>query len=131
MKSFDEELRSSLRRKEPSPDLVRRVLSQIDVPGARKTPWWEWVASNLWAPRFRWAAATAALACMLIAAGVIQNRRAERERVEGEMARARVLMALRIASAKLNVAFKQVERVDGVQPRERPREKHSGQAERL
>ncbi len=131
MKTFDEELRASLRRKEPSPDLVRRVLSQIETRGARKTPWWERLASRLRAPRLRWAAATAALACLMIAAGVIQHRRAERERVEGETARARVLLALRIASAKLNVAFKQVERVDGVQPRERPREKHSGQAERL
>jgi hypothetical protein len=48
---------------------------------------------------------------LFIVAGFVRHQRQERLRREGEMARAQVTQALRIASAKLNVARRRVEEI--------------------
>lgn len=58
----------------------------------------------------RWAAA-AALAGALLAGG-IQYRRVQRERAEGEAAKQQLMLALRIASSKLQLAKAKVNEIN-------------------
>lgn len=97
MKSFEDELRSVLRRIEPPEGFTRRVMMRLDSDSGRRTA--PFRRRNAW---FRWAAAAAAF--VLLCAGVVlyQARR------EGEAARAETLMALRIASRQLNGVMKRV-----------------------
>ena len=90
--NLEDELRSALRRKEPSPEFTERVLARVGSVPARRAP----------RPWVRWVAAMAA--SVLLAAGAIEYRQ-----YRGEHARSQVLLALRIAGGKLNKAQKKVQ----------------------
>ena len=83
--------------------LARESLPQ---PGANG---WRQFRRYFALPVLRWAAVAAV--CLLIVAGLVRHQRQDRVRREGEMARAQVTQALRIASAKLNVARRRVEEI--------------------
>ncbi len=90
--NLDDELKSALRRSEPSPDFAARVLARVagaPVCAARQ-PW------------IRWAAPIAA--ALILAAGGIEYRQ-----YQGERAKAQVMLAMRIAGSKLNKAQKKVQ----------------------
>ena len=70
--------------------------------------------------RLRWIAA-GALACLLAVIGSVEYWRYRRARTEGEMAKQQVILALHIASDKLNGALSEVKRVDRGQPPVRAR----------
>jgi negative regulator of sigma E activity len=89
--NLEDEIRSALRRKEPSPEFTERVLARAYGAPVRRAP-------RPWA---RWVAAMAA--SVLLAAGAIGYRE-----YRGERARSQVLLALRIAGGKLNKAQKKV-----------------------
>jgi hypothetical protein len=92
MASLDDELRSSLRRQEPSADFADRVLARVNAaPPARRS-------TRMW---LRWAAP---LAAALVLAGGLEYRR-----YEGERAKSQVMLAMRIAGGKLNKAQKKVQ----------------------
>jgi hypothetical protein len=99
--SFDDELRSALRREEPSVDFAERVVARI-AAGRRPV---------LWLPRFRWAAAAMA-ACLGIVAAGLEYRRQQHVRAEGEAAKARVMLALRIAGNKVHMAQKKIQELN-------------------
>jgi hypothetical protein len=90
--NLEDELRSALRRKEPSPEFTERVLARVGNVPVRRAP----------RPWVRWVAAMAA--SVLLAAGAIEYRQ-----YRGEQARSQVLLALRIAGGKLNKAQKKVQ----------------------
>ena len=90
--NLEDELRSALRRKEPSPEFTERVLARAYGAPVRRAP----------RPWVRWVAAMAA--SVLLAAGAIEYRQ-----YRGEHARSQVLLALRIAGGKLNKAQKKVQ----------------------
>jgi hypothetical protein len=96
MASFEDELRSALQRREPSPDFTDRVLARVaDVPLRRAPhPWQQ--------PTLRWTMAAAA--ALLLSAGGLEYRH-----YEGERAKDQVLLAVRIAGGKLNKAQKKVQ----------------------
>lgn len=111
MSRLDDELKSIFRRQEPSPDFAERVLARIALQEAApaRVSWWRRLLALARPPQMRLALAGAL--CLLIAAGIFgvyRYRQVERERVEGEMARAQVIYALQIASSKLNVAQRRV-----------------------
>jgi hypothetical protein len=119
MSRLDDELKSIFRREEPSPDFADRVLARIALqeaaPQPAKSSWWrpllDLTQSLRWAPQraqMRWALAGALAILLAGTAGFYRYREVQRERAEGEMARAQVMYALQIASAKLNVAQKKV-----------------------
>ena len=112
MNPLDDELRQALRRREPPGDFTSRVLERVEGKskrsGARR--WMRW----LWLPQFRWAAVT--VACLLVVAGGLEYRRYQRTQAEGEQAREQVLLALQIASSKLNGALSEVKQVERQQP---------------
>jgi hypothetical protein len=92
MASLEDELRSALRRREPSPDFTERVLARVAAVPVRRAP-------QPWA---RWMAAVAA--ALLLAAGSLEYRE-----YQGERAKSQVLLAVRIAGSKLNKAQKRVQ----------------------
>jgi hypothetical protein len=111
MNPFEEKLRNALRREAAPEGFAERVLARtrgLPPPGAKA--WWQF-GTYLAGPTVRWALAAAAV-CLVIAAGVVHHERQERLRREGEMARVQVRQALRIASAKLNVARKKVQEIN-------------------
>lgn len=95
MASLDDELRSALRRREPSPDFTERVLARVAAAPVRRAP----RASQPWV---RWVAAMAAT--LMLAAGGLGYRH-----YEGERAKSQVLLAVRIAGSKLSKAQKKVQ----------------------
>jgi len=85
--NFEEELRTALRRREPSPDFTARVRARVaPQPARRARPQW-----------VRWVAALAA--CLLLTAALAGYRHHQ-----GERAKSQVLLALRITARQLNKA---------------------------
>ena len=118
MNRFDEELKLALRREDPSPDFTDRVMARIaelqrQEKSREKTDWLRRLMQFFQPPQMKWAMAGAVAVVLLIAAfGVHRSRENERRRLaeiaEGERAKEQVMLAMRIASAKLNVAQKKV-----------------------
>lgn len=110
MKPIEEELKESLRRVEPSSGFTERVMARAKSeaktnpgPAGRFLAWFR--------PQpVRWAVAFG-LACLLMVFGAVKYRERQQAKIQSEMARAQVRLALHIASAKLNAAFK-----DAAQP---------------
>jgi hypothetical protein len=118
MSRFDEELKLALRREEPSPDFTGRVMARVAELQKREKPgeeagWLRRLAEFFQPPRMKWATAGAMAILLVIAGfGVHHRRESERKRLaeiaEGERAKEQVMLAMRIASAKLNAARKKV-----------------------
>ena len=113
---FEAELKQALRRAEPSPDFTARVLARIAAlpriaPPQPSPSWRQRLAALFVFPQLR-PLAVGALACVLVAAGVGVHRYREYQRMkaEGETAGAQVVLALQIASAKLNAAQRKVQK---------------------
>lgn len=98
-------LRSALKQKEAPASLADDVMARIAREPAARLSGWSRLGRVFSTPQFRWAAA-GALALALMAGGITEHRRAELERRKGEAAKAQLLQALRIASTKLNGAWK-------------------------
>jgi hypothetical protein len=121
MSRFDDELRQALSREEPSPDFTDRVMARVAELQKRekpreKTDWLKRLAEFFRPPQMKWTkwATAAAMALLLVIAGFGVHHRRENEKrrlaeiAEGERAKEQVMLAMRIASAKLNVAQKKV-----------------------
>jgi hypothetical protein len=88
MSDFEHELRSALRREEPPSGFAARVMART---GSRPAP-----------RRSGWIAAAIA-ACLLLSMGGFEYRQ-----YRGRKAKQELLLALEIASGKLNIAQKKV-----------------------
>jgi len=118
MNRFEDELKLALRREEPSPDFTDRVMARIADLQRQEKPrekldWRRRLLEFFQPPRMKWAMAGAMAGLLLIAGfGVHRSRENERLRLaeiaEGERAKEQVMLAMRIASVKLNVAQKKV-----------------------
>lgn len=109
MNYSDEGLKGALRRREPPGGFTERVLARIAAGEApqsapQRESWLRFFTQSL----VRWAAA-AALAALI--AGGIQYRRVQRERAEGEAAKQQLMLALRIAGGKLQLAKAKVNEI--------------------
>ncbi len=123
MNRFDDELKLALRREEPSPDFTDRVMARVAESQKRdkpreKTDWLRRLAEFFEPSRVKWAMAGAMAIAMVVAGfGVHYRRENERRRLaevaEGERAKEQVILAMRIASAKLNIAQKKVREAAG------------------
>lgn len=110
MNPLDKELKNALRRQEPSADFTRRVMAGLQAAPERKQSWAESIRSLFRLPALRWAATAALFAALVI--GGVAYRHHQQTVARGEMARAKVMLALHITSAKLNIAFREVRRAD-------------------
>jgi hypothetical protein len=99
--NLEDQLRSALGRREPSAAFTARVLAAVPRPAPRRLP-------------YR-AAAWAAAAALLFGAGLEY-----RQIREGQRAKAKVMLALRIAAGELHAAQLKLERRS--HPRETPSE---------
>jgi hypothetical protein len=121
MNRFDDELRRAFNREEPSPDFTDRVMARVAELQKREKPgegagWLRRLAEFFQPPQMKWMkwATAGVIAVVLVIAGfgVHHRRESERRRLaeiaEGERAKEQVMLAMRIASAKLNVAQKKV-----------------------
>ena len=116
MNHFDDELKRALRREEPSPDFTDRLMRRLAELQKREKPtekaeWLRRLTEFFRPTQMKWAMAGAMAVLMVIAGfGVHYRRENERRRLaeiaEGERAKEQVMLAMRIASAKLNVAQK-------------------------
>jgi hypothetical protein len=127
MNRFDEELKLALRREEPSPDFTDRVMARVAELQKREKPrekvgWLRKLVEFFQPPQMKWATAGAMAVLLVIAGfGVHYRRESERKRLaeiaEGERAKEQVMLAMRIASAKLNAAHKKVRETAGHEAR--------------
>jgi hypothetical protein len=122
MSRLEDELRLALRREEPSADFTDRVMARIaDLPATQKQEkpresigWLKRLTEFFQPPRMKWALAGAMAVTLLVAGfGLYSYRQQQRQRAldeiaEGERAKEQVILAMRIASAKLNMAQKKV-----------------------
>ena len=114
MKPLEDELRRALRRREPPPGFAERVLGRVrqeadarnpvsTAPGAQPARRIRWAGWSLFGPRFRLGlAAVVAVLVLAVSLSVWRRHREEQDRIAGAAARAQVMEALRITSAKLN-----------------------------
>jgi hypothetical protein len=121
MNRLEDELKNALRRKEPPPDFAERLLARIPVSPVPKSGGWQSLLSLFRSPKRRWVAA-AVVTCLFVWIGIVQYRKYQEVKVEGEMAKTQVMLALHIASTKLNLVQKavleKVSRVPLSQPKE-------------
>ncbi|HQR34611.1 MAG TPA: hypothetical protein PLK30_17860 [Blastocatellia bacterium] len=129
MNRFEDELKVALRREEPSPDFTDRLMARItelpspqterkaDKEKDRGSTWWQKITAVLHPPQMKWAMAGAMAAVLIISVVGVNRyrqhqielqRQAEIAEAEGQRAKEQVMFAMRIASAKLNVAQKKV-----------------------
>ncbi|MGH9834910.1 MAG: hypothetical protein ACRD9Y_17970 [Blastocatellia bacterium] len=122
MSRFDDELKLALRREEPSADFAGRVMARIAELSAEskreksreKASWLQRLAEFFQPPQMKWAMAGAMAVALIVAGvGVLRYRENDRQRMlaeiaEGEKAKEQVMMAMRIASSKLNIAQKKI-----------------------
>jgi hypothetical protein len=117
MRPLEAELRSVLGRKEPPEGFVERVLARIigrPVVAVARRPLAAWFGRRA---LLGWATA-AALACLLVM-GLAEYH----QRREGERAKARVMLALHIASGQLNGTLEDVVQMNTSQPKGQSRER--------
>lgn len=101
-------LRNALRRKEPPPGFAARVEARVKH---RQRLWW-----SAWFGRVQrqWAAVVVLLFAVL--GGAYVQRVREHRRVDGEVAKQRVMLALQIAGAKVRLAQTMVHQLNEQSP---------------
>lgn len=96
MEDFERQLKHALSRKEPSPWFEAKVLAAVAEQSKTRRTTWGW----LFAARLRWVSALVT-AVVLITGVAWKREQVVRERVEGQAAKARLELALKITSSKL------------------------------
>jgi hypothetical protein len=116
MSKLDDELKIALRRDQPPEGFAARVVERIhEFPGETRVivekSGWNRLVQPLYVFRLEWlpgrwmAAGALAVALLIASVGVYRHRQ---EELEAERAKAQVVLALQIASAKLNIAQRKV-----------------------
>jgi len=108
---LDDALKNALRREDAPDGFAERVLAraaqQESVP--RKKEWAPW--PGMWSqPLLRWGAFAAVTAALVV--GAVHYRHVERERAQGEEAKQQLMLALRIAGSKLQLAKAKVNEIN-------------------
>ena len=115
MNRLEDALKHALRQEEAPEGFADRVLNCVAKPSinepATRRSWRELFAQ----PLVRWAAAAAVCAAVVI--GGVHYRQAQRERAAGEAAKQQLVLALRIAGSKLQLAKSKVQQIQATQNR--------------
>jgi hypothetical protein len=118
MSRLEDELRRALRREDPPDGFAERVLSRaISAPPKKK--WWNLLLRTFERPKMRWASVLALGLLLLI--GFRQYREWE-TRSKAELAGTQAVLALRIASSKLQAIKEKVLELNNSQPAEQPKD---------
>ena len=107
---FEEQLKEALARQDPPEDFNARVLAAVEEGRVRSsTGVWRWWAR--WA--HSWQVAPALAALLVLSLGVIYQEHQRMAR--GEAAKEKLLIAMRVAGAKLHEARDRVSRVQAME----------------
>jgi hypothetical protein len=119
MNRIEEQLNHALRRQGAPADFAEQVLARLaarhSIPQIRSDPWW----GILTQPLVRWAAITATAASLAICG--IHYRDVRSERAKGEAAKQQLMLALRIAGSKLQLAKAKVNGINAAQTADQSR----------
>lgn len=113
---LDNALKNALGRQQAPEGFADRVLTRVEKQSASPDP----VRRDSWLtfftqPLVRWAALAALATAMIL--GVVHVQNVRRERAEGEAAKQRLILALRIAGSKLQLAKAKVNEINANQSR--------------
>lgn len=116
---LEDALRNALRR-EDAPEsfalkVIARAQQQSSAPNEAKRTSWLSIFSQ---PLGRWAAVATVTVCFVI--GSIYYRNLQRQRAEGEAAKQQLMLALRIAGSKLQLAKEKVNEINTSRPEPQP-----------
>ena len=118
MTHTDEDLKSALRRCEAPEGFTDRVLARVANEQAVESTSRRESGLNIFSrPVLPWA--TVAVASVALIAGGIHYRNVQRERAQGEAAKQQLMLALRIASSKLQLAKAKVNDINVNQTKNR------------
>lgn len=113
MNQLEDELKAALRRREAPPNLTEQVLARIAEQNSRpqraRAPWW----SAFSQPLLRWAVIAATTTAVVIAG--IHYENVQRDHSRGEAAKQQLMLALRIAGSKLQLAKTRVNEINATQ----------------
>jgi hypothetical protein len=101
MSYLEDDLKVALKRKEPPAGFAEQVLARLAAPAQAKPSWWRELAVVFQPPRLQWVAVSV-IASILIPMAAVEYRSQRRARAEGEMAKERLVLAVRIAGSKLH-----------------------------
>ena len=116
---LDDALRNALRREEAPEGFALKVLARAEQQNsaaqeAQRTSW----LSMFSQPLVRWAALAVVSICLVI--GGAHYRNVQRQRAEGEAAKQQLMLALRIAGSKLQLAKEKVNELNTSRPEPQP-----------
>jgi hypothetical protein len=106
MNRLEETLKQALRREAAPDGFAERVIARAAASG-RKATLWSWLSKPL---LMRWAAAVAVPAILL---AIVQLHTEQRKRAEGELAKSKVMAAMRITAESFESARQKVARATG------------------
>jgi len=114
---LEDALRNALRRQDAPENFAPEVLTraaQQSIARENETPWLRIFSQ----PLIRWAAVASLSICLII--GGLYYRNLQRERAQGEAAKHQLMLALRIAGAKLQLAKSKVHEIQQSSPERQP-----------
>ena len=116
---LEDALRNALRREDAPEGFALKVLAHAEQDNsaahdAQRTSW----RSMFSRPLLRWAAVAALTFCLVI--GGMYYRTLQRQRAEGEAAKQQLMLALRIAGSKLQLAKEKVNEINTSRPEPQP-----------
>ena len=110
MSPLERALKNALHREAAPENLAAEVLARLaehhSTPKAQPSPWFSFVLQ----PIVRWAALATVAICLI--AGGIHYRNVQIERAKGEAAKQQLMLALRIAGSKLQLAKERVNEIN-------------------
>jgi hypothetical protein len=98
---LDKALRQALGRQEPTDGFTQRVMARVAAQNVAQRPVRDSWMSLFTQPIMRWAALAAVATAMILG---VHLYNVHRERAEGEAAKQRLMLALRVAGSKLQLA---------------------------
>jgi hypothetical protein len=122
MTRFEDELKNALQRQEAPDGFADRVLARAagQAPRSLRSTWRDSLWNVCAQPLVRWAAVAAVSVALVV--GGVHYRNVQRERAQGEAAKEQLLLALRIAGSKLQLAKAKVDQINSDQTTSSQRE---------
>ncbi|MBZ5523452.1 MAG: hypothetical protein LAP21_14550 [Acidobacteriia bacterium] len=114
----EDDLKSALRRKEPSTGFTAKVMARLGeqlAPKAWRIEQRGKFSLLRWPVNVRWAVAAALAATLLLAVGLQQYQRRQ-EQARAEKARQQTILALQIATQKMDHVFQRANRTPAQNP---------------
>ncbi len=111
---LERSLRQALERKDASEWFADGVMARVKAEGVkpRRTLLAGWLGSDGWLGSGKWTRWAAAVAMVAIVFGGVRWEQERRQRLQGEAAKAQLMMALRMTGEKLRMAQVRVQSLE-------------------